>query len=322
MIYFQKGTSPSIFEQWKDENRTAIDAWINDPEKTGGMLWEQLGKTFGNERSTSISVDDVKMALLNAFYNEQHGLCCYCGNKIERTSNANGRINYLQCSIEHWMPKGKNEGKELTFEYTNLFLCCKESGHNTSEKKVYIFDNQLRTFSDIAKLTGIAEEIIKEQNPGVEEKLGNRVKILSSIHCDDAKSKNDSKQTPLPIINPTKHKKLIALFKYHPNGQVYHKASEDSTENELLTNTIFYVLLLNSWVLVERRKDKWKIAQEAFELWVQSEIGGNLEEWETVLQQYITQLISEKSIPDSDTNELDAFYFVEIAFLENLLTGN
>lgn len=122
MRYFQKNrtNAPAIFQEWLQENAASIEAWVKDPSKKGGDLWEQFGKTFGIDIENACikdkeTFDMLKAALEDTLLKEQNGLCCYCGDSID--------IRYK--SIEHFLPKGYH--KTLTFDFENLMLCCKES---------------------------------------------------------------------------------------------------------------------------------------------------------------------------------------------------
>lgn len=74
---------------------------------SGGKLWKMV---------RDIKVIPHLWDLKHQMYNEQGGICCYCGLRIFEDSE--GRKQ----SIEHLIPKGHH--RELVGEYKNLLLAC------------------------------------------------------------------------------------------------------------------------------------------------------------------------------------------------------
>lgn len=82
---------------------------------TGGQLYDMV-------RSMTTFAD-----LKQYLYEEQGGICCYCGAKLEYPYGA-------QYRVEHVKPKEKYS--ELSGEYKNLLLSCRPSQEEVATRKV------------------------------------------------------------------------------------------------------------------------------------------------------------------------------------------
>lgn len=89
MKYIKKGESPRSLEEYKI---------------TDGASFQDL-----DDNHTSI-----KREIKNSLIDEQGGICCYCGTRIDRMDSV----------IEHFKPKAKNLFPELQLEYSNLLASC------------------------------------------------------------------------------------------------------------------------------------------------------------------------------------------------------
>ena len=68
---------------------------------------------------------DVKDDLRKSLVEEQGGLCCYCGGRIQ--------ADYTSV-IEHLLPKGDERYKHLQLEYTNLLCSCDGGASDRMDK--------------------------------------------------------------------------------------------------------------------------------------------------------------------------------------------
>lgn len=331
MRYFEKqldSAQLTIFNQWKAENSEKIQEWMGNGDKTGDNLWGELGKTFGEEKETEIEPKILKNALEKALFEEQSGLCCYCGNAIERNKDREtGNWVYRHKAIEHFEPKNKFKAK--TFDTENLMLCCKESQKLKFYEVGRINDGVLiRGFENVAILTGLSISTIKayDKNSEISQRSlrnGDKIYVPNPPHCDDEKSKYDSQTAHTTIINPTKDRELIEKLIFLENGRIDYVNRETETD-KVIENT-FKVLKLNCDTLIERRQEKWLNAYINYNdvilpYWIEG-IGEMGLEDETaaksILTNNVNKLIEGKAIPSED-GLLEPFYFVEIAFLQSL----
>lgn len=325
MRYFEKKPTEqqlALFQEWKDENQEAIIAWIANPEKTGDMLWAELGKTFGIERATLIDAKIVRNQLETTLFDEQNGLCCYCGNSIERKRNESENIwEYLYRAIEHFEAKNKIQFKAKTFDYENLLLCCKESQRLTIFEVGRTYKGSIiGTFDDVARYTDLPISTLKEHPKNAEIikrhlKRADKIQVPNPPHCDDAKSAFDSNPEHTSIINPSTDKKLIEKLIFLSNGEISY-LNRTTTKEDIIENT-FSVLALNCKTLVERRQEKWLNSFITYN--TEEGILFGIEDRDTLFE-IINKLIEGKSQPNNE-GVLEAFYFVEIAYLQSLFNG-
>ena len=113
MRQIQKDYETNVVKQHKAELKAARldEDSLLDPANYPGDTGKKLYKY----------VRDIKIIphfwdLKHQMYEEQGGICCYCGLKIFKDSN--GR----KMSVEHLVPKGIQ--RELVGEYKNLLLSC------------------------------------------------------------------------------------------------------------------------------------------------------------------------------------------------------
>jgi len=328
MRYIEKQTEPEIFANWKLENKTVIQKWVTDSDKTGDHLWAELGKTFGEEKETEINEKEVRNRLLDHLYHEQHGLCCYCGDRIKRLKTDNSSTwEYRHYAIEHFLPKSKHKHK--TFEYQNLMLCCKESQKLGYYEVGRTYHNiQINDFHSIAQITYLHVSAIRTYSKNKDLtfplKKGAKIYVPNPPHCDDEKSKYDKKEEHTEIICPTNDKDKIDSILFYENGKIGYI----DNENGLLKNTI-KVLNLNCDTLTERRQEKWLNAYISYyderigilQNWLSEFIMQELDDStiRTLLYARIRKLIQGKETPQN--HELEPFYFVEVAFLNSLFNG-
>ena len=88
---------------------------------------------------------EVRQSLINM----QHGKCCYCERKIDLTDifpedQTLSTGSNVEKHIEHFRPKGKDEYRHLTNDWSNLLLACNTCNVNKGQKfKVDQCDNPL-----------------------------------------------------------------------------------------------------------------------------------------------------------------------------------
>lgn len=300
MIHFNGRKIPPIYQEWLEENREVIKKWIDAPAKTGTKIWEELGKTFGVEKDTNIDPKELRKVLTKAFWAEQHGLCCYCGDEIKQHS-----------SIEHWQPK--NRFKERTFDYDNLFLSCKES----KITKKYTLGKQVKTVADLSEKVNLSKYIIRDYNKGKEEKEGVIWEVPAPPHCDDNKSKYDSREEQIAIVYPPYAEKYKHLVAYTEDGKIDLKGQPSEEEAKLIKDTI-RVLALDCKTLVDRRKTKWEDTIINFDILLE-ENEFLSEDVETLREALKT--LKEKVVQPDEEGKLGAFFFVEVAAYESLENG-
>ncbi|MCK5525086.1 MAG: TIGR02646 family protein [Thiomargarita sp.] len=90
MKYIDKGTEPSFFTKWKNQDKMY---------QRGRSNWKRLDST-------------TKKQLHKVLIKEQGAICCYCGTRI--------RVN--ESHIEHFRPQ--KQYPELKLEYNNLLCSC------------------------------------------------------------------------------------------------------------------------------------------------------------------------------------------------------
>jgi hypothetical protein len=314
MRYFKKKQQvdrPQAWEKWLSENQYSISDWVVAVDKKGSHLWDELGKSFGKEISLNTdNPSSIREALVNALFEEQNGICCYCGDSIKRTFKEKS-WNYEYCSIEHFKPK--HLSKELTFEYENLMLCCKASKLNYYEVTKTPRERPVNNIADVAFLRQLSEErIISYQKnkklKDLELKPGDKIYFPNPPHCDDAKSEYDRKTEQISIINPTKDKHLINKLIFKQNGYIEFEETDHSLD-DMIHNTI-NVLALNCDTLVDKRKRVWNEARQILDIIIQNTP-------EEILNEKLSKLILDKISPDKD-GILEAFFFVEVAYYKLL----
>ncbi len=90
MKYIDKGTEPSFFTKWKNQDKMY---------QRGRSNWKRLDST-------------TKKQLHKVLIKEQGAICCYCGTRI--------RVN--ESHIEHFRPQ--KQYPKLKLEYNNLLCSC------------------------------------------------------------------------------------------------------------------------------------------------------------------------------------------------------
>lgn len=104
-------TSVAIRHQQELQAQRLDEQSLLDPNVHSGLSGKRLWKMVRD-----IKVIPHLWELKHQMYEEQGGLCCYCGLRIFKDSE--GRKQ----SVEHIIPKGIQ--RELVGEYKNLLLSC------------------------------------------------------------------------------------------------------------------------------------------------------------------------------------------------------
>jgi hypothetical protein len=312
---------PEIYRDWLAENQTEI-VQVNSDRRSPHALWELLGKTLA-ERETTIDPVLLRYELQLALYEEQHGICCYCGDRLRREWDANKKQWVFENqSIEHFL--AKNQHKELVFEYDNLMLCCKNS---IGFSKIRVSDKYnkivVKGWDEVASLSEIPFEKIIDYRPNRHLKAKNELKsgdvihIPNPTHCDDEKSKHDAKPN-LTIINPTKDGHLIEKLTHDAEGNI-GMTNANEAEIKIIEKT-FEVLGLVFEKLTEKRKGIWgktdkgefeKKYAESFEAINTANVPN--EKRKAVVRKLIDKVLE----PDDSDGLLAPFCFVEHARLKH-----
>jgi len=230
--------------------------------------------------------------------------------------------NFSNQSIEHF--KGKSQHKDLMFKYENLMLCCKNS---SGFSKVRVSDKLekivVKGWEDVASISGIPFEKIIDHRPNQHLKKKNKLEngdvihIPNPTHCDDEKSKFDSKPD-LVIINPALDAHLIEKLVHNSDGNIdLFNASE---EEEAIIQKTIKVLALRIDKLIEKRQRVWgKTDRTAFEkkyadsFEAINDAAISKEKRNEVMRKLIGKILE----PDDSDGLLAPFCFVEYASLKS-----
>lgn len=316
----QADAFPKIYQDWLAENQTEI-ARLNSDLRSAHALWELFGKALAI-RETQIEHSIVRYELQCSLYEEQGGICCYCGDRLRRDwDNDKKKWKFANQSIEHF--KGKSQHKDLIFKYENLMLCCKNS---SGFSKVRVGDKRekvVTSWEDVASISGIPFEKIIDYRPNQHLKKKNKLEtgdlihIPNPTHCDDEKSKFDSNSN-LVIINPTLDGHLIEKLAHDSDGGI-SSSNASETEQEIIKKTI-EVLGLGIDKLTEKRKEIWgKTTKKAFE----EKYADSFEAINAsgvsneMLKEVMRKLIGKILDPDDSDGLLSPFCFVEYASLKS-----
>lgn len=313
---------PSVFRYWVAENSTEIDR-LGEDTRSARTLWELLGKTLTRaERDTQIDPNEVRYALQLSLYEEQGGICCYCGERLRRDWQA-GKWEFSNQSIEHF--KGKSLHKTLMFDYANLLLCCKSSSHFSKYK---IGDRYhgvaIQDWDKVAIVSELPVEKIIDYRPNQHLKAkgklenGDVIHVPNPTHCDDEKSKYDS-NPDLLIINPTSDGHLMEQLRYDADGNIRCSSTATPNEQAVIENTI-RVLGLGIEKLKEKRKSIWgKTDKKIFEeKYAESlEVINSAAVSEEKRKDILRKLIEKTLEPDDSDGLLAPFCFVEYASLKS-----
>lgn len=231
MKYIDKNNSESIkvaatLHEWRDNYKNAKGdtfAYICKTQKAD-TVWELLDPP--NQTCS-------KEMLRKAFYDEQKGICCYCGKEIDLADNL---------PIEHFLPKSKDKFNN-TYTYKNLMLSC------TGNKRIGKHDvKKGETWEEIAKLYDMTTEELKRKNYGknLEEKTALTVNPPPT-HCDAHKGEKTDE-----IINPTEDENCWERLEYEYNENIKCENDDAIAENTIK------VLNLNAEVLKKERERVWR----------------------------------------------------------------
>jgi len=312
---------PQSYQDWLVENQTEI-AGLNTDPRSPYALWELLGKTLA-VRKTQIDPLIVRYELQHSLYEEQGGICCYCGDRLRRDWDDNKKKwKFANQSIEHF--KGKSQHKDLIFNYGNLMLCCKNS---SGFSKVKVNDKLgkivVKGWEDVASISEVPFEKIIDYRPNQhlkkKKKLenGDIIHIPNPTHCDDEKSKFDLKPD-LVIVNPTSDGHLIQKLVYNPDGKI--DISNANADEKVIIHKTIKVLGLGIDKLTEKRKEVWgKTDRKAFE----EKYADSFEAINTApvsnekRNEVMRKLIGNIFEPDDSDGLLAPFCFVEYASLKS-----
>lgn len=309
---------PQIYKRWLNENEFEISR-LATSQRNPRHLWALFGKTLGEEQLTTVDPDEFHYEFKNALYEEQYGLCCYCGGRLKRDwDESNNKWAYDKTqSIEHFLPK--NQNLHLIFNYKNLLLCCKGSSSYT---KYRVGDNffgvKINGFEEVSVISELSIEKIQSYRPnqhlqrrGIQ--TGDVIHIPNPLHCDDEKSKHDSKPN-ITIINPTEDSDLMSKLTFNADGDI-DSTGATTDEQEIINKTIT-VLGLRVEKLVEKRKSVWEKARPKYDETF-TEVGLNNIPADRI-RVIVKGLIDSASIPDDSDGLLSPFYFVEVDYLKSL----
>jgi len=312
---------PSVFRAWLAENSTEIDRLGEDP-RSARTLWELLGKTLTRaERPTQVDPNEVRYALQLSLYEEQGGICCYCGERLRRDWETD-KWAFSNQSIEHF--KGKSLHKPLMFDYENLILCCKSSSHFSKYKVGDKYNGVvIHGWNEVAAVSDLPGEKIMDYRPNQHLKAkgklenGDVIHVPNPTHCDDEKSKHDSKPG-MVIINPTSDGHLIDQLYYDADGNIGGSSAAAPDEQVVIENTI-RVLGLSIEKLNEKRKSIWgKTDKKAFEEKYAESFGviNSAAISDEKRKDVVKKLIEKTLEPDDSDGLLAPFCFVEYASLK------
>ena len=314
----QAAERPQAYLDWLLENQTEIEQLEADP-RSPSALWNLLGKTL-SEHDTQIDPYIVRYELHVALYEEQGGICCYCGDRLRRNNPEREDIEreFPNQSIEHF--KGKSRNRSRMFNYENLLLCCKNSSNQTKFKIGYPYRQRIiSNWEDVAAITELPVEKIKEFKSNRhlrakdDLKVGDTIHVPNPPHCDDEKSKFDEKPPNLIIIDPARDGHLIEKLTYDSEGNI--GAANTTDEERAVIEKTIEVLGLGIEKLNKKRKDVW--GRKAFEekyaesLAAINEAALSPQKHEEVLRKLI-----EKSLERDESGLLAPFCFVEYASLK------
>jgi uncharacterized protein (TIGR02646 family) len=232
MKYIDKTSEASINRAKK------LEKWIEDFKNrnpNSEISWEVFTKNALNGYGRKELYQDL--------WEEQGGICCYCGQKIPEPKKESGRAN-----VEHVELKSLVRAKSL--QYDNLILSCMGMLSETLRygEKIH----------DVAHRIGIRQaeaKIVKFTQPLI-EKEGATVFLSKSKHCN-LKRNNDK----TPIVVPTNEQynthtsDCWRLFKYEFNEDKLPAECliSETDNNDQLTKDTFRVLGLNCDILAKER---------------------------------------------------------------------
>ena len=116
--------------------------------RTGGQLYDLV--------KGMVTFSDLKQQL----YDDQGGICCYCGMKLEYPFNP-------QFRVEHVKPKDSH--RELVGEYENLLLSCRATKEEAGIRKNIFNKEELRKQFHCDEAKGAKEIIYSPLNPDCEK---------------------------------------------------------------------------------------------------------------------------------------------------------
>ena len=276
----------AIMDSWKITNQTII-ANLSAQEKTN-LLWNKF---------------DKKKEIREHLYEEQGGLCCYCGCELTKMTH------YLV--IEHYKLKKLEPHNQYPymFDYENLLLSC-----HGNKFTFYVVEKD-DTWASIAlksECTFSDNKFgeLKVKNPDIEKLQNGEPKegetlIVGHIsgnerhHCDNYRG-----DKPLSI-NPTQLPNCIDRFIYtvqerNNTGNVKHQSGDIEAE-EAIKNLNF-----NAAILIRFRE---KIVEDAAELL--ESISIELEEKETTDRKGIIE------IANKYLSGIKGFYVVYRAYFKD-----
>lgn len=138
MIYIEKHSNTSTVTKYEEKLREAqLDSSsLSDPGIHPGLKGSAV---YDQIKSIRSEFD----ALKDQMFDEQGGICCYCGRRLQYP-------NHPQYIVEHVLPKERY--RQLAGEYENLLLSCRPSdGEKEAEKEARRRDKKSFEHCDKAK---------------------------------------------------------------------------------------------------------------------------------------------------------------------------
>lgn len=99
----------------KNREPDALQAFRKECKNDGGLKKGDYDRFRDNCQS---GFEELQISLME----EQHYLCCYCMQKIQRSTQIRNKKEEKPLTIEHYEPKSTKPDLALT--YTNLLACC------------------------------------------------------------------------------------------------------------------------------------------------------------------------------------------------------
>jgi uncharacterized protein (TIGR02646 family) len=287
MRYITKATEPDEFIKWKEQEHENLERWYKDKDKKVEEIWAYLKSTNPPiNRRIKGAIYYSKAELRNTLIDEQGGICCYCGQKIEKDSTT---------KLEHL--EAKSLDKRTTFQYDNIYASCE--GGNTTE---YTVKHDGERIGDIAETVRVDINTLMDLNPDtIFQLLEKGDKIIHQRldkHCDAEKNNK-------PIFVKPNELDCEEKFIYEPSGEI--KAISEDVEDKVI-NTINQLGLNNNKKLKAIRAAAWERAIVRIET-LQKIAGNDIDVFKELMNKMYKKL--------SHIDENDSLY--ECCFVERFV---
>ena len=147
------------------------------------------GKIWNNPK-----VADFKRKVKKFFREQENEQCCYC------KKNFQGEFNMV-IDIEHILPKGKPEFKDLMFTLTNLNIACKRCNMQIKGTRTDFLNNNLPDVANDHQNSGHYKFV----HPNVDTYF-DHIKVIKHIE-------NDIKLIKYEVLSPGKGQYTFEFFK-------------------------------------------------------------------------------------------------------------